>query len=298
MVHRPQSLWDTIEDVFTTTDDERVESARARVEREMFSTPEALAWAQSQGLNVAAQQRGPEGLRNEASRDSVLYSMINNFYSCDDNVENIRSRYREQGFDNGTTTKTYFFNMGPGTLGRGASNHESAMVVDESQNPPIITLNFRGSNLSGAPSAWREGAAGNNIFTQIFDMGMYLITGRIGNTPIPEWLSHFKGFMSYLTFVSAFSAADASVKNKSTGQTVDEAAASNAAKYTEPGGRIRLTAERVRDEAVLRVTDTGLGIAPLDPQPLARLAARQWTAGFNPRPVTEPDLASLYEAAR
>jgi alcohol dehydrogenase len=45
-------------------------------------------------------------------------------------------------------------------------------------------------------------------------------------------------------------------------------------------------------------TLTGLGIAPLDPQPLARLAARQWTAGFNPRPVTEPDLASLYEAAR
>jgi Ca2+-binding EF-hand superfamily protein len=41
------------------------------------------------------------------------------------------------------------------------------------------------------------------------------------------------GFMSYLTFVSAFSAADSSVKNKSTGQTVDEAAASNAAKYTE-----------------------------------------------------------------
>ena len=41
------------------------------------------------------------------------------------------------------------------------------------------------------------------------------------------------GFMSYLTFVSAFSAASESVKNKSTGQTVDEAAAGNAAKYTE-----------------------------------------------------------------
>ena len=39
--------------------------------------------------------------------------------------------------------------------------------------------------------------------------------------------------MSYLTFVSAFSAASTSVKNKSTGQTVDEAAATNAAKYTE-----------------------------------------------------------------
>ena len=36
----------------------------------------------------------------------------------------------------------------------------------------------------------------------------------------------------------------------------------NAAKYTEPGGRLRLTARRDGDEAVLRVTDTGIGIAP------------------------------------
>jgi alcohol dehydrogenase len=48
----------------------------------------------------------------------------------------------------------------------------------------------------------------------------------------------------------------------------------------------------------LRDTLAGLGIAHLDPQPLARLATRQWTAGFNPRPVTESDLIALYEAAR
>jgi CheY-like chemotaxis protein len=36
----------------------------------------------------------------------------------------------------------------------------------------------------------------------------------------------------------------------------------NAAKYTEPGGRIGLTAEREGDEAVVRVRDTGIGIAP------------------------------------
>ncbi|QEL17793.1 PAS domain S-box protein [Limnoglobus roseus] len=36
----------------------------------------------------------------------------------------------------------------------------------------------------------------------------------------------------------------------------------NAAKYTEPGGRIRLTAERDGDVAVLRVRDDGIGIAP------------------------------------
>jgi CheY-like chemotaxis protein/two-component sensor histidine kinase len=36
----------------------------------------------------------------------------------------------------------------------------------------------------------------------------------------------------------------------------------NAAKYTEPSGRIWLTAERQGDVAVLRVRDTGIGIAP------------------------------------
>jgi PAS domain S-box-containing protein len=36
----------------------------------------------------------------------------------------------------------------------------------------------------------------------------------------------------------------------------------NAVKYTEPGGRIMLTAERSGGEAVVRVRDTGIGIAP------------------------------------
>ena len=36
----------------------------------------------------------------------------------------------------------------------------------------------------------------------------------------------------------------------------------NSAKYTEPNGRIGLTAKRDGNEAVLRVQDTGIGIAP------------------------------------
>lgn len=36
----------------------------------------------------------------------------------------------------------------------------------------------------------------------------------------------------------------------------------NAAKYTDPGGGIRITAERVQDSAVVRIVDTGIGIAP------------------------------------
>ncbi|MEJ7638373.1 MAG: HAMP domain-containing sensor histidine kinase, partial [Singulisphaera sp.] len=37
---------------------------------------------------------------------------------------------------------------------------------------------------------------------------------------------------------------------------------SNAAKYTDPGGHIRLDARREADEVVIRVGDTGIGIAP------------------------------------
>ena len=36
----------------------------------------------------------------------------------------------------------------------------------------------------------------------------------------------------------------------------------NAAKYSEPGGRITLTADREGDEMVLRVKDTGIGLSP------------------------------------
>lgn len=36
----------------------------------------------------------------------------------------------------------------------------------------------------------------------------------------------------------------------------------NAAKYTDPGGHVRVTVEREGEEAVLRVRDTGVGIAP------------------------------------
>jgi len=43
---------------------------------------------------------------------------------------------------------------------------------------------------------------------------------------------------------------------------------------------------------------TGLGITAPDVPALAAAAAAQWTARFNPRPVTAADLASLYEAAR
>ena len=48
----------------------------------------------------------------------------------------------------------------------------------------------------------------------------------------------------------------------------------------------------------LATTLSALQISAPDVPRLAAAAALQWTAGFNPRPVTAEDLAALYEAAR
>jgi alcohol dehydrogenase len=45
-------------------------------------------------------------------------------------------------------------------------------------------------------------------------------------------------------------------------------------------------------------TLTRFGVSTPDVPALAAAAARQWTAGFNPRPVSAADLAALYEALR
>jgi alcohol dehydrogenase len=50
--------------------------------------------------------------------------------------------------------------------------------------------------------------------------------------------------------------------------------------------------------AGLQTTLAGLGISNPDLPRLGAAAAMQWTAGFNPRPVTADDLSRLYEAAR
>ena len=47
----------------------------------------------------------------------------------------------------------------------------------------------------------------------------------------------------------------------------------------------------------LETTLAGCGVVAPDVATLAAAAASQWTAGFNPRPVTAADLAPLYEAA-
>jgi alcohol dehydrogenase len=55
--------------------------------------------------------------------------------------------------------------------------------------------------------------------------------------------------------------------------------------------------ETLRGSGGLPATLREAGVGRSDLPALARLAARQWTARFNPRPVGEPQLRRLYEEA-
>lgn len=64
------------------------------------------------------------------------------------------------------------------------------------------------------------------------------------------------------------------------------------------GGRLAAWLDGLLVEAGLHRSLESLGIASPATAALAEAAATQWTAAFNPRPVGQADLASLYEAAR
>lgn len=75
-----------------------------------------------------------------------------------------------------------------------------------------------------------------------------------------------------ITFTSEFEP----VSIRGDGGRLEQVAAnllSNALRYTEPGGSVRITVRREGDEAVLEVADTGIGIAPDD---LRNIFTRFW----------------------
>jgi alcohol dehydrogenase len=71
-----------------------------------------------------------------------------------------------------------------------------------------------------------------------------------------------------------------------------------AAALEAAGGRLADWLADLLRASRLQTTLSACGATAPDVTALASLAAEQWTAGFNPRPVAAPDLASLYEAAR
>ncbi len=64
------------------------------------------------------------------------------------------------------------------------------------------------------------------------------------------------------------------------------------------GGRLADWLTDLLRASRLQTTLSACGATAPEITALASLAAEQWTAGFNPRPVAAPDLAALYEAAR
>jgi alcohol dehydrogenase len=64
------------------------------------------------------------------------------------------------------------------------------------------------------------------------------------------------------------------------------------------GGRLADWLADLLRASHLKTTLSACGVSQPDASMLAAVAAEQWTAGFNPRPVAAADLAALYEAAR
>jgi signal transduction histidine kinase len=69
----------------------------------------------------------------------------------------------------------------------------------------------------------------------------------------------------------------------------------NAAKYTEPGGYITLSLAEEDDQAVVRVRDTGIGLAP-SPSPRSSTCSCRWT-GRSSAPRRDSAWASRYRAS-
>ena len=67
---------------------------------------------------------------------------------------------------------------------------------------------------------------------------------------------------------------------------------------TDAGDRLADWLADLLQSSGLETSLTGCGCGHADAPALATAAAAQWTAGFNPRPVTAADLVLLYEAAR
>lgn len=66
---------------------------------------------------------------------------------------------------------------------------------------------------------------------------------------------------------------------------------------SDPGELVARRIEVLLDAAGMPPSLAACGVGEADIEALAEEAARQWTAGFNPRPVDAGDLAGLYRAA-
>jgi hypothetical protein len=134
-------IWDKL----TTDDEERVENAYRRVESALVDTPAMRNWLERSGWKATGGDV-VAAMRNPLTRDAATYGALNVFYETGDDPAKMMAQFTERGLNNGTTTRAYLINHGDDSLGKSDSNHQGALLVDESAAPPRITLVMRGMN--------------------------------------------------------------------------------------------------------------------------------------------------------
>lgn len=133
-----------VKNFFFPGDEQHVQAAMQTVSEKIFASKTAQDWLKSSGWNAC--ENVVSAMRNPATRPAAIFDAINSFYQCNDDAAKIQERLSCHGLNDGTTTRSYILNSGPGSLAQGQSNHQAMLLVDEGTSPPRITLAFRGMN--------------------------------------------------------------------------------------------------------------------------------------------------------
>lgn len=134
---------------FMPDDATRVENAYHTLEKNIIGSPAMADWLKRSGWH-ATNGNAAVSMRNPLTRDAAIFGAINGFYQLGNDPTKMLARFTEHGLNNGTTTHAYIINSGAGSIGQSSSNHKAALLVDETVEPPRVTMVVRGVN------PWRD----------------------------------------------------------------------------------------------------------------------------------------------
>lgn len=141
-----------------------VQAAMEKVSKKIFASQQAQEWLKNSGWSAC--EDVVSALRNPATRDAAVYDAINSFYQSGNHAEKVLARLNEHGLNDGRATHAIVLNSGRGSVGRGKSDHQALLLIDEGVSPPRITLAFRGMN----------------PFSETIDVGMGLTQAALGKS--------------------------------------------------------------------------------------------------------------------
>lgn len=133
-----------VKNFFFPDDAQHVQAAMQTLSERLFSRTEAQDWLKRSGWSACAD--AVSAMRTPATREAAIFDAIDSFYQCGDDAAKIQERLTCNGLNDGTATRSYILNSGPGSMGQGKSNHQAILLVDEGVSPPRVTLAFRGMN--------------------------------------------------------------------------------------------------------------------------------------------------------